>query len=184
VRIVPTPLAGLFVIEPQRIDDARGFFTRTWCRRDFESHGLNTDLAQCSIAHNHAKGTLRGMHFQAEPHAEVKLVRVTFGSLFDVAIDLRQHSPTFCKWFGVELSADNLKALYIPKGFAHGYITLTDNTQVAYQMSEFYAPDAGRGVRYNDPAFGIDWPGEVRIINDRDANYADFATTSDARKFL
>jgi dTDP-4-dehydrorhamnose 3,5-epimerase len=170
-----TPLAGAFVVEPEPKPDERGFFARIWCREEFEAHGLDTALAQCSISFNRRAGTLRGMHYQAAPHEEVKLVRCTAGSLLDVIIDLRPGSPTAGRHFAVVLSAANRRMLYVPRGFAHGYQTLEDDTEVAYQISEFYHPELARGVRWNDPAFNIDWPAAAeRIISPRDAEYPDY----------
>lgn len=170
-----TKLPGAYVVDIERREDERGFFARSWCRREFEAHGVNPNLAQCNISFNIKKGTLRGMHFQAEPYEEAKLVRCTMGSLHDVIIDLRQDSPSFRKHMGIILSSDNRKMLYVPEGFAHGFLTLEDNTEVHYQISEFYAPEYERGFRWNDPAFGIEWPSEVKIISDRDRNYPDFS---------
>lgn len=169
-----TTLAGTYVVEPERLEDARGFFARTWCQREFEEHGLNPRLVQCSMSFNAKKGTLRGMHYQAAPYAEAKLVRCTMGAIYDIVIDLRAHSPTYTEHLGVVLSAENRKMLYVPEGFAHGFQTLEENTEVSYQMSEFYAPGYGRGVRWNDPAFGIAWPADERTIIDRDQSYPDF----------
>ena len=169
-------LAGAYIIEPERREDERGFFARTWCQREFEAHGLNPSLAQCNISYNKVKGTLRGMHFQAPPYQEVKLIRCTMGAIYDVIIDLRPESPTFVNHFGVTLTPQGRNMLYIPEGFAHGFLTLADDTEVFYQMSEFYAPNYGRGVRWNDPAFGIKWPAEVTVISERDANYPDFTS--------
>ncbi len=169
-----TPLSGAYIIKPERFADERGFFARTWCHDEFAEHGLSTDLVQCNISYNHKAGTLRGMHYQAAPHEEVKLVRCTRGAIYDVIIDLRPDAQTYKQHTGVELTADNRTMLYIPKGFAHGFLTLTDDTEVFYQMSAFFAPEAARGVRWNDPAFGISWPGPVHIIKPRDAGYADF----------
>jgi dTDP-4-dehydrorhamnose 3,5-epimerase len=171
-----TPLAGAYIIAPERLEDERGFFARTWCQREFEAHGLNWSLAQCNISYNKVKGTLRGMHFQAAPYQEAKLVRCTMGAIYDVIIDLRPESPTFVKHFGATLTPQTRTMLYIPEGFAHGFLTMADDTEVFYQMSEFYAPDYGRGVRWNDPAFDIEWPAEVAVISERDAGYADFAS--------
>jgi dTDP-4-dehydrorhamnose 3,5-epimerase len=170
---IETEVAGAFIVEPERISDARGFFARTWCQREFEEHGLNPALVQCSISFSRRKGTLRGMHYQAAPHEEAKLVRCTAGAIYDVAIDLRAASPTFGRHAAVVLDAGNRRGLYVPEGCAHGFLTLADDTEVAYQMSEFYAPESGRGVRWDDPAFGIRWPGEVREINERDRTYPD-----------
>jgi dTDP-4-dehydrorhamnose 3,5-epimerase len=169
-----TGLPGAVLIEPQRISDARGFFARTWSAEELAERGLSTRIAQCSISYNGARGTLRGMHYQIAPHAEVKLVRCTAGAIYDVIIDLRPESPTYRRHFGATLSASSRLQLYIPEGFAHGFLTLEDDSEVFYQISEPYAPAAGRGVRWDDPAFAIDWPGEVRVIAPRDASYPDF----------
>ena len=165
-----TPLPGAWVLEPERIADERGFFARTWCRRDFEVRGLDPAIAQCSVSFNHRRGTLRGLHFQVEPHAEVKLVRVTRGAIWDVIVDLRPGSPTFKRHFAVVLSAEAGNQLYIPKGMAHGFQTLEDATEVAYQISAFYAPEAARGYRWDDPAFAIPWPEPVTVISEKDRN--------------
>jgi dTDP-4-dehydrorhamnose 3,5-epimerase len=175
MRFVESKLAGAYVIEPERYSDDRGFFARTFCQREFEAHGLNPCVAQCSVSFNKRKGTLRGMHFQVAPHQEAKLVRCTMGSIFDVIIDVRPDSPTFKQYFSVVLSAENRTALYVPEGFAHGFQTLEDNSEVFYQISEFYVPECARGVRWNDPAFAIRWPDDERIILDRDQSYPDFA---------
>lgn len=170
-----TPLSGAYVIDLERHSDERGFFARTWCRREFEEHGLNPRLVQCNISYNKTRGTLRGMHYQAPPHEEAKLVRCTRGRIYDVIIDLRSDEPTYTDSFGITLCDEKRRALYVPEGFAHGFLTLDDDTEVFYQMSEFYAPEAARGVRYDDPAFGIDWPAPVQCIKERDRNYPDFA---------
>jgi dTDP-4-dehydrorhamnose 3,5-epimerase len=165
---------GAFVIELEPVEDERGFFARSWCGREFEVRGLNSQLAQCNISFNKRKGTLRGMHYQTAPHEEAKLVRCTMGAIFDVIIDLRRQSPTFKKWVAVELNERNRRMLYVPEGFAHGFQTLEDDTEVFYQMSEFYAPEHARGVRWNDPAFQIRWPGAEPVISASDQTYADF----------
>lgn len=164
------PLPGAWVLEPERIADERGFFARTYCRRDFEARGLDPAIAQCSVSFNHRRGTLRGLHFQVEPHAEVKLVRVTRGAVWDVIVDLRPGSPTFKRCFAVVLSAEAGNQLYIPKGMAHGFQTLEDATEVTYQISAFYAPEAARGYRWDDPAFAIPWPEPVAVISEKDRN--------------
>lgn len=169
-----TKLKGAFLIEPERKEDHRGFFARTWCQQEFEDHGLNSKLVQCSVSFNKKKGTLRGMHFQIAPFGETKLVRCTKGEIFDVIIDLRPNSGTFKKYFSVILNEENRLMLYIPEGFAHGFQTVVDNTEVFYQMGQFYSPEHSSGVRWNDPAFGIEWPPDDRIIIDRDMNYPDF----------
>jgi len=169
-----TTVDGVWTIELERFEDERGFFARTWDGDVFRRKGLADRLVQCSLSYNRLRGTLRGLHYQAAPYEEAKLVRCTGGAIFDVAVDLRPESPTFKRWFGVELTADNRRALYIPEGCAHGFLTLTDDAEVAYQMSELYAPGAGRGVRFDDPTFAIEWPGEIVVIHDRDSNYPDF----------
>jgi len=175
VIVSEAPLKGAFVIDPERLTDARGFFARTWCQHEAEVYGLNPRLVQCSISFNARKGTLRGLHYQASPHEEAKLIRCTMGAIYDVIVDLRRDSPTFRGHFGIVLNAENRRMLYVPEGFAHGFQTLEDNTEVFYQMSEFYAPDSARGVRWDDPAFGITWPAADRIINERDRAYPNFA---------
>jgi dTDP-4-dehydrorhamnose 3,5-epimerase len=171
-----TKLAGAFVIEVERHTDERGFFGRTFCQQEFEAHGLNAQVAQCNVSFNKRKGTLRGMHYQAAPFAEAKLVRCTAGSIYDVIIDLRPASATFKRHFAVELSAENHRMLYIPEDFAHGFQTLEDDTEVFYQMAQRYSAEHARGVRWNDPAFGIEWPKGERIIIERDQNYPDFVS--------
>ncbi|HEV8373633.1 MAG TPA: dTDP-4-dehydrorhamnose 3,5-epimerase [Actinomycetota bacterium] len=173
MRFTETKVAGAFLIEPEPIGDERGLFARTFCREEFEAHGLSPVVAQCNLSFNHRRGTLRGLHYQAAPHGEAKLVRCTRGAIWDVAVDLRPGSPTYLAWFAAELSDGNRAALYIPEGCAHGFLSLTDAAEVAYQMSAPYAPGAARGVRWDDPAFGIEWPGEVLVINQRDASYPD-----------
>lgn len=167
-------LPGAFVIEYEDIADDRGFFARTWCRKEMQRQGLNGELVQCNTSFNKKKGTLRGMHYQASPNEEAKLVRCTKGAVYDVIIDLRPNSPTFRGWFGLELSDTNNKQLYVPEGFAHGFLTLDDNTEVFYQMSAYYHPESARGVRWNDPAFGIHWPIPVAIISPKDISYGDY----------
>jgi dTDP-4-dehydrorhamnose 3,5-epimerase len=168
-----TPLAGAYLIEPQPIADERGFFARTWDFAEFAARGLDTNLAQTNLSYNRRAGTLRGLHFQFPPHSESKLVRCVRGRLYDVIVDLRPQSPTFLQWYGAELSEDNLRSLFVPKGFAHGFQTLTDETMVYYQMSDAYAPAAAGGLRWNDPAFAIEWPLHVSVIAARDASYPD-----------
>ncbi len=169
-----TFLKGAFIVEPKKREDERGFFARTWCQREFRDYGLNTSVVQCNISFNKRKGTLRGMHFQTPPYEEAKLVRCTMGAIYDVIIDLRPDSDTFKKWFALELSSENRKMLYVPEGFAHGFVTLTDNTEVFYQMSQFYHPEYAAGVRWDDPAFNISWPLDVKVISDKDRSYPDF----------
>ena len=171
---LPTPLPGGYVIELDRRNDDRGYFARTWCKREFQQIGLNDSLVQCSVSHSQRRGTLRGMHWQAEPHGEVKIVRCTRGAIFDVIIDLRPESPTYMLHLGVELTAESGRALYIPDGVAHGFVTLEDATEVFYQMSAFHEPASARGVRWNDPAFDIEWPVTNPILHPRDSAYPDY----------
>lgn len=209
-----TKLKGAYIIEIEPIEDNRGFFARSFCQKEFEKHGIDMSIVQCNISYNKKKGTLRGMHYQANPYEEAKIVSCTSGAIYDVIIDLRRDSPTYCQWVSVELSAESreqtamsressahrspltfytahssqltahslsrspltahYRMLYIPKGFAHGFITLEDDSTVYYQMSEFYAPGYGRGVRWNDPVFRIEWPDEISIISDQDKTYQNF----------
>ncbi|MGC2639222.1 MAG: dTDP-4-dehydrorhamnose 3,5-epimerase [Acidobacteriaceae bacterium] len=176
MNFLPTPLPGVIEIgiEPHR--DERGFFARSWCRNEFQQHGLNPSLVQCNISVNASRGTLRGMHWQAPPHAEAKLVRCTRGAVCDVVIDLRPDSPAYKQWVALELTSANYRMAYVPEGCAHGFLTLADDTEVFYQMSEFYHPESARGLRWNDRAFTIQWPEEVRVISERDRTYPDFET--------
>jgi dTDP-4-dehydrorhamnose 3,5-epimerase len=174
MRFEETRVEGAWIIRPERLEDDRGFFARTWDGKEFAARGLSANVAQCSISFNRSRGTLRGLHYQAAPHEETKLVRCTAGAIFDVAVDLRPDSPTFTDWVGIELSADNRAALHVPEGCAHGFLTLTDDAEIYYQMNEPYAPDAGRGVRWDDAAFGIVWPGDVSVITERDRTYPNF----------
>ena len=166
-----TKLKGAFLIEPERLEDDRGFLARTFCHEEFKAHGLNPELVQCSVSFNKKKGTLRGMHYQAEPHQEAKLVRCTMGAVYDVIVDLRAESSTFTRWVAVELCAQNRRMLYIPKGFAHGFQTLADDTEVFYQISEFYHPESARGVRWDDLTIGIQWPSKPVCVSDRDRSF-------------
>jgi dTDP-4-dehydrorhamnose 3,5-epimerase len=174
MKFEETSLRGVWMLDLERREDARGFFARTFCDREFADHGLLTRFVQCNLSSNVRRGTLRGMHWQNEPKPEVKLVRCVRGSIYDVVIDLRRDSPTYCRWFGIELSAANGRALYIPAGIAHGFQTLEDNTDVYYHMGEFYEPSLADGVRWNDPAFGVDWPIADPVLSDKDASYADY----------
>jgi dTDP-4-dehydrorhamnose 3,5-epimerase len=164
-----TALAGVWIVEPEPAGDERGFFARTWCRQEFEAHGLDPGLAQCSVSWNPARGTLRGLHYQAAPHAEAKLVRCTRGAVHDVALDVRRGSPTFGRWVAAELTADNRRMLYVPEGVAHGFQTLVDGSEVFYQISEFHHPESVRGVRWDDPRCAIEWPVQPAILSPRDA---------------
>jgi len=168
-----TNIASVFEIDFEPIFDERGFFARTWCQKEFTDHGLTPKVVQCNISFNTRKGTLRGIHYQAAPRPEAKLVRCTAGAVYDVVIDMRVQSPTFRKWTGVVLTAANHRMLYVPEGCGHGFLTLEANTEVFYQMSEFYRPELARGVRWNDPAFNVAWPAEVEVISERDRTYPD-----------
>jgi dTDP-4-dehydrorhamnose 3,5-epimerase len=171
-----TELAGAYVIDLERREDERGFFARAWCADEFAQHGLSTKLVQANLSFNVQKGIVRGMHFQVEPHAEDKLVRCTRGAIYDVIIDLRPESDTYKRWLGVELDADSRRALYVPQGFAHGYQTLAPDTETFYLVSEWYTPDAERGVRWDDPAFGIEWPDPANaILSEKDRSWPDFS---------
>jgi dTDP-4-dehydrorhamnose 3,5-epimerase len=176
MRLRETPLPGAWIVELDLLDDDRGWFARTYDAEEFRARGLDPVVAQCNASFNARRGTLRGMHYQAEPHGESKLVRCVRGAIFDVAVDLRADSPAYCSWHGVELSAENRSAFYIPAGLAHGFQTLTEDAEVLYQMGAPYVPGAARGVRWNDPAFDITWPafdGEL-AISERDSSFADF----------
>lgn len=168
-------LKGVWVIEAERLNDERGFFARTFCADEFAAHGLNAAIAQCNVSYNARRGTLRGLHFQAPPHAEAKVVRCTAGSVFDVVVDIRPGSPTFKRWLGLELSAPNRKMLYVPEGYAHGFQTLEDRTELFYQMSTSYAQSAARGIRWNDAALAIAWPLSNPTISTRDATFPSLA---------
>ncbi len=174
MKFVETELKGAFIVEPEILEDERGLFARTWCRKEFEQQGLNPNVNQCNISFNRYKGTLRGMHYQASPFEEAKIVRCTMGTIYDVIVDLRPDSKTFVQWTAVELSAENRKMIYIPEGFAHGFLTLVDRTEVFYQMSEFYAPEHAMGVRWNDPSFNIKWPIDVKVISEKDSKFLNF----------
>jgi len=174
MRFQETTLKGVFEIQLEMKSDERGFFARCWCQKEFESNNLNSRLVQCNVSFNAKVGTLRGMHYQAEPHAETKVVRCTSGSIYDVVLDLRPSSPTYKHWIAVILTARNRNMVYVPEGCAHGFLTLGDDTEVFYQMSDCYRPELARGVRWDDPAFAIVWPGPVEVISDRDRTYPDF----------
>jgi len=176
VNLRAATLPGVWVVEPALAEDERGFFARTFSASEFAAHGLEAAVAECSIAYNRARSTLRGLHYQSAPHEESKLVRCTRGSVYDVVVDLRPHSPTHLRWEAVELSAENRLALYVPAGCAHGYLTLDDDCELLYQISGPHVPDAANGVRWDDPALGIEWPGAPLVISSRDASYPDIAT--------
>jgi dTDP-4-dehydrorhamnose 3,5-epimerase len=170
-----TKIQGAFIIEMERIEDHRGFFSRAWCQREFEEHGLVSTIVQSNVSFNKFKGTLRGMHYQMAPFEETKLVRCTRGRVYDVIVDLRPASMTYKEWCSVELTEDNYKMFYVPKGLAHGYLTLSDNAEVCYNVSQYYSSAAERGVRFDDPAFKIEWPGSgARIISEKDRSWPDY----------
>ena len=171
-----TKLPGVFEVHIEVKPDERGFFARTWCQREFESQKLSSNLVQCNLSFNRHAGTLRGMHYQAAPHAEAKLVRCSRGEIYDVVLDVRPNSPTFKDWVAVILTAEKRNMIYVPEGCAHGFLTLQNECEVTYQMSEFYDADSARGVRWNDPSFQIKWPAQVQVISDRDRTYPDFKT--------
>jgi len=171
---IETELKGVCMIELEPLEDERGFFARTFCQDEFKRHGLNLNIVQCNLSYNRRKSTLRGMHYQAAPYGEAKLVGCIRGALYDVVIDIRPNSKSFKQWISVELTDENRRWVYIPEGFAHGFLTLRDHTEVFYQMSEFYRPEFSCGIRWNDPALNIHWPLEVLVVSDRDRNYPDF----------
>lgn len=171
-----TKLKGAFVIDIEKHKDERGYFARSWCRKEFKAHGLNPIVVQANVAFSSNKGTLRGMHYQADPYQEAKLIKCLRGKVFDVIIDLRSNSATYCEWFGMELTAEDHTMLYVPEGFAHGYQALLDNTEVFYLVSQFYTPDSERGVRWNDSVFGIEWPvTDDLVISEKDKNWPDYS---------
>ena len=174
MKFLPTPLTGAYLIELELREDERGFFARSFCQNEFKAHGLDPVLAQCNVSFNSKRGTLRGLHYQAEPHAEAKLVRCTRGAIWDVIVDLRKNSPTVRQWHSAELTAENRRAIYIPAGFAHGFQTLADDTEVLYQMSEFYHPESARGVRWDDRTLAIRWPIKDAVISPRDRAFPTF----------
>jgi dTDP-4-dehydrorhamnose 3,5-epimerase len=178
VKFTETPLKGAYLIEIAKIGDERGFFGRSWCRKEMQQAGLDADIAQVNTSLSRERGTLRGLHYQIAPHQESKMIRCTRGAIFDVIVDLRPESPTFRQWYGAELTADNHRALYSPKGFAQGFLTLEDDSEITYFASEFYAPGKDRGVRYNDPQFGIVLPFEPLVVSDKDRNWPDFSLDS------
>jgi dTDP-4-dehydrorhamnose 3,5-epimerase len=174
MKFSETSLVDAWLIDLEPIEDRRGFFARTWCHREAAEHGIEVDWVQCNVSHNKQRGTLRGMHWQA-PDSEAKLVRVTRGAILDVIVDIRRHSPTFRQFFSVELTDANRRALFVPEGFAHGFMTLADDTEVFYQMSAYFVPGQARGFRYDDPEIGIPWPDGPRIVSERDAELPGFA---------
>lgn len=172
-----TPLPGCYVIEPEQIKDQRGYFARVWCKKELEEHGLKAEVLQSNVGFSQRKGTLRGLHYQKAPHAEVKIVRCTRGAMFDVVVDLRLQSPTHKQWFGVELTESNGKMLYVPEGCAHGYLTLVDHTEMNYHTSRFFDRVSASGVRYDDPAFRITWPIETAVVSQQDAAWPNYEKT-------
>lgn len=174
MKFEETKLNGAFVISLQKIEDDRGFFGRSWCQREMEEHGLNANVVQVNTSLSLKKGTIRGMHYQKHPFEETKLVRCTRGAIYDVIIDLRPDSPTYKEWFGIELNEDNYKMLYVPEKFAHGFVSLEDNSEVTYFATQSFAPEAALGLRYNDPQFNIRWPVDIKIASDKDKNAPDF----------
>ena len=174
MKFTETKLKGAFIVEIEKLTDDRGFFARAWCRKEFEAHGLTSAVVQANVSFNRKRGTLRGMHYQIAPFQESKLIRCTRGAIYDVIIDLRPESPTYKEWIGVELTADNYTLFFVPEDFAHGFITLMDDTEITYQVSQFYTPGSEKGIRFNDPTFNIQWPLEVSVISDKDSNWPDF----------
>lgn len=174
MKFTETRLKGAFIVEIEKLADDRGFFARSWCRKEFEARGLTSRVLQANVSFNRKKGTLRGMHHQLAPFQESKLVRCTRGAIYDVIIDLRPGSPTYKQWVGTELTADNYRLFFVPEDFAHGFLTLVDDTEITYQVSQFYTPGAEKGIRFNDPTFKIRWPLEVSVISDKDRNWPDF----------
>jgi len=175
MKIMDTSIQGVYIIDIDRLEDERGFFARSVCENEFKAHGMQSHFVQCSISFSPHQGTLRGMHYQVKPHEEVKLVRCTRGAIFDVIVDLRESSDTFCRWVSVELTQDNRRSIYVPFGCAHGFLTLVPDTEVSYQISESFDPASARGVRFDDPAFGIEWPySATKLISPKDKLYQDF----------
>jgi dTDP-4-dehydrorhamnose 3,5-epimerase len=174
MKFTETDLKDAYIIDLERLSDDRGFFARGYCENEFKEQGIDARIVQANVSYNHQKGTMRGMHYQEEPHGEAKLVRCTKGGIYDAIIDVRRESPTYKDWIGVELNEENRRMLYVPEGFAHGFITLEDNVEVTYQVSEFYTPGAEHGIKYDDPAFNINWPVEIEVISEKDEEWAPF----------
>lgn len=177
-----TELNDAYVIDLNKLEDERGFFARSFCVNEFKELGVEFPVAQANVSYNRYKQTLRGMHYQQEPHGEAKLVRCTRGSIFDAIIDVRPDSSTFMKWFGIKLTEQNYRMLYVPEGFAHGFITLEDETEVTYQVSEFYTPGAEKGIRWDDSAFNIDWPAQPKVISEKDKSWPAFEKSMKTQK--
>ena len=171
MKFTETSLKGVYTIDLEPIGDSRGYFSRFWCRKEFDDQGLGFEIAQINSSYNATAGTVRGFHYQQDPHSEAKVVSCTSGRIYDVAVDARPDSPTYLDWFGIELSANDNRQLFIPPGFAHGYQALVDDSQLLYVVSEFYAPDSESGLRYDDPAIGVSWPHQVTSVSDKDANW-------------
>ncbi len=174
MKFIETPLKDSFIIEIEKHTDERGFFARTFCKKEFGELGVPDNIVQTNLSFNNKSGTIRGMHYQAEPYAEPKIVSCYAGEIYDVIIDLRKDSETYCKWFGIRLSESNYKSLFIPRGFAHGFQTLQNNTLIHYQMGEYYMPEYARGIRWNDPVFNISWPLDEVTVSEKDNGYPDF----------
>ncbi len=171
MKFAETPLKGAYLVDLDRLEDERGFFARSFCEKEFSAQGLASRFVQCNVSYSRRKGTLRGLHYQEEPRAEDKLVRCTMGAVYDVVVDIRQTSPTYLKWFGTEISAENRRAVFVPRGFAHGFQTLVDDSEVLYQMSEFFHPGSARGIRWDDPSLRITWPMRETILSEKDRSY-------------
>jgi dTDP-4-dehydrorhamnose 3,5-epimerase len=169
-----TRISGAFLLEIKKIEDDRGFFGRSFCKKELEEHGLNGNIVQANTSMSRKKGTIRGLHYQVEPYHEAKLIRCTRGRVFDVIVDLRPGSPTYLQWFGAELTPDNYRMVYVPGNFAHGYLSLEDNSEVYYNVTEFYTPGSEKGIRYNDPALNIEWPIPVEIVSEKDKSWPDY----------
>ena len=174
MKFSETPVKGAYVIDVNRIGDSRGYFGRLWCEKELEQQGLVSHIKQSNIGFSPEAGTLRGLHFQKKPFEEVKILGGTLGSVFVVVVDIRRESPTHRKWYGIELNPENASMLYVPEGCATGYLTLQDNSEIYYNTSEFYAPDAAMGIGYDDPLFSIEWPGEIRVISDNDTSWPEY----------
>ena len=183
MRFQETNVEGVWLITPDQFDDERGFFARTWAQDEFENRGLEGRMVQRNVSYNRRRGTLRGMHFQREPHPEVKVISCTIGAIYDVAIDIRPESPTFGQWYGAELRADTGAMLYVPRGCAHGYLSLEGDSTVEYLISEFYHPEVAGGVRWNDPFFNVLWPAQPVVMNERDATYPDFQRVESGARY-
>jgi len=177
MKFIETKLKGAFIVEVEKREDSRGFFGRAWCKNEFEQHGLKTNICQINTSKTLKKGTVRGFHYQVGPHFETKFVRCTRGSIYDVIIDLRPESATFLQWIGVELNETNLKMIYVPENFAQGFLTLENNCEIYYLTTEFYVPKSERGIKYDDPAFNIEWPIEIQFVSKKDMNHAKFIIT-------